>query len=347
MGYRDALTRTGPAAARLVLVLVLAATQPAVASGPPNAADGPAPNRPVWPAPPAAARIRFVRTIDPESVKGAPSLMKKVWRAIVGAPNADHMNQPYGVAVGADKKVYVADTFGGVIHAYDLAKPGYSAINVKGLSLVGIAAGAGRLFVTDSAAGAVMGLDLKGRILWSIGRKFGLGRPTGIAWGGDRLYVVDTRHHCVFMVSPAGAYLGAFGMQGSGPGQFNFPTNITRGADGRLYVTDTLNFRVQAFDEEGRFLTMFGQLGDGAGDFDKPKGVATDSAGHVYVVEGMNDVVQIFNPSGRLLLVFGESGAGEGQFWLPTGITIVDDMVYVADSANRRVQVFEYLRAAR
>ena len=326
-----------------ILAIALVPLRGAAAEGVPPARS----NRLVWPAPPAVARIRFVRTIDPESVKGQPSLMKRVWRALVGSPDADRMNQPYGIAVGSDKKVYVADTFGGVIHAYDLAKPAYSAINVKGLSLVGIAAGAGRLFVTDSVAGAVMGLDLKGRILWSLGRRFGLGRPTGIAWGGDRLYVVDTRRHCVFMMSPAGAYLGAFGMQGSGPGQFNFPTNITRGADGRLYVTDTLNFRVQVFDEEGRFISTFGKLGDGAGDFDKPKGVATDSAGHVYVVEGMNDVVQIFDPSGRLLLAFGESGTGDGEFWLPTGITIADDLVYVSDSANRRVQVFEYLRSAQ
>ena len=305
------------------------------------------PNRLVWPAPPAAARIRFIRTIDPAAVKGPPSLIKKFWRVLVGSSDDDHMNQPYGIAVGRDRKVYVADTFGGVIHAFDLAKSGYSAINVKGLSLVGIAAGAGRLFVTDSAAGSVMGLDLKGRTLWSIDRKFGLGRPTGIAWGGDRLYVVDTLHHNVFMLSPAGAYLGAFGMQGNGPGQFNFPTNIARGADGRLYVTDTLNFRVQVFDAEGEFIRSFGKLGDGAGDFDKPKGVALDSAGHIYVVEGMNDAVQIFDATGRLLLAFGESGAAEGQFWLPTGITIVDDMIYVADSANRRVQVFEYLKGGR
>jgi len=341
--------RTGAAAVASAALLTLAlalviATAPGIAAGgvPPAA-----PNRLVWPAPPAAARIRFVRTIDPATVKGPPSLMKKFWRVLVGAPDAVHMNQPYGIAVGPDRKVYVADTFGGVIHAYDLAKSGYSAIDVKARSLIGVAAGAGRLYVTDSAAGSVMGLDLKGRTIWTLGRTFGLGRPTGIAWGGDRLYVVDTLHHNVIMVSPAGAYLGGFGMQGSGPGQFNFPTNIARGADGRLYVTDTLNFRVQVFDAEGRFQDAFGKLGDGAGDFDKPKGVAIDSAGHVYVVEGMNDVVQIFDPSGRLLLAFGESGAAEGQFWLPTGITIVDDMVYVADSANRRVQVFEYLKAGR
>lgn len=333
----------------LTLGLLLLAFHGVAAEGMPArpnpAGPASAPSRLVWPPPPAIARIRFVRSLDPISVKGPPSLMTKVWRTLVGAADPARMQQPYGIAVGPDKKVYVADTFGGTIHVYDLAKPGHSGINVKAQSLIGIAAGTGRLFVTDSVAGAVMGLDLKGHTIWSLGRKFGLGRPTGIVSAGDRLYVVDTLRHCVVIVSLSGAYLGAFGMQGAGPGQFNFPTNIARGPDGRLYVTDTMNFRVQVFDADGVYLGMFGKLGDGAGDFDKPKGVAIDSAGHVYVVEGLNDVVQIFDPSGRLLLSFGGSGSGEGQFWLPSGIAIVNDVVYVADSANRRLQVFEYLGA--
>jgi DNA-binding beta-propeller fold protein YncE len=354
--HRD---RRRAAVLRLTLVLALSAHQGGVGGGVVSATATTGAGRAsvaersrararlVWPAPPAVARIRFVRTIDPASVAGPPSFMKKVWRALVGAPDEAHMNQPYGIAVGADGKVYVADTFGGIVLVYDLAKSAYATINVKGRSLIGIAADAGHLYVTDSVAGSVTGLDHKGRTLWTIGRRFGLGRPTGIVWAGDRLYVVDTLHHNVFMLSPAGAYLGAFGMHGSGPGQFNFPTNIARDRDGRLYVTDTMNFRVQMFDAEGEFLGAFGRPGDGAGDFDKPKGVALDSAGHIYVVEGLSDVVQIFDRTGRLLLAFAGSGSGEGQLWLPTGITIVDDLVYVADSANRRVQVFEYLRANR
>jgi DNA-binding beta-propeller fold protein YncE len=101
---------------------------------------------------------------------------------------------------------------------------------------------------------------------------------------------------------------------------------------------------VQIFDADGHALRAFGRLGDGSGDFDKPKGIAVDSAGHIYVVEALNDVVQIFDESGRLLLTFGGSGNGDGQLWLPSGITIVNDVVYVADSANRRVQMFEYLK---
>ena len=75
--------------------------------------------------------------------------------------------------------------------------------------------------------------------------------------------------------------------------------------------------------------------------------VAVDSDGHVYVVEGLHDTVQIFGDDGRFLLAFGESGAGDGQFWLPAGIAIHDDFIYVADAANRRVQVFKYLKESR
>jgi len=69
-----------------------------------------------------AGRIRFLRIIDPASVKGEPSLMKRLWRVLVGSGDAPHMSQPYGVAVGPDGKVFVADHVRGVIHVYDLAK---------------------------------------------------------------------------------------------------------------------------------------------------------------------------------------------------------------------------------
>jgi DNA-binding beta-propeller fold protein YncE len=103
---------------------------------------------------------------------------------------------------------------------------------------------------------------------------------------------------------------------------------------------------VQVFDRKGNPLASFGRLGDAPGDFDKPKGIAVDSGGHIYVVEGLNDLVQIFDADGRLLLAFGGSGNGPGQLWLPSGIAIVNDIIYVADAANRRVQMFEYVKEA-
>jgi DNA-binding beta-propeller fold protein YncE len=108
-----------------------------------------------------------------------------------------------------------------------------------------------------------------------------------------------------------------------------------------------MNFRMQILTAQGRSISAFGHLGDGSGDFNRPKGVAVDRDGHIYVVEGLHDVVQIFDQDGRFLLGFGEPGHGDGEFWLATGIAIANDRIYVSDSSNRRVQVFEYLREER
>ena len=284
---------------------------------------------------------------DPRSVRGRPSPLSRLLTTLTGSRNEQTMTQPYGVAVGPDQRVYVADTDGGIIHVYNLGKSGYSTIKVQAQSLIGIAFLNGRLVVTDSEGGRVICLDARGREAWSLGRQQGFERPTGLAAGDDRLYVVDTMRHKVVIVSASGQVIDTFGSRGSGDGQFNFPTNIARAADGRLFVTDAMNFRVQVFEATGQFVRGFGRLGDASGDFEKPKGIALDSAGHVYVVEGLHDVVQIFDEGGRLLLSFGGSGAGDGQLWLPSGIAIHQDKVYIADSSNRRVQMFEYLGEPR
>jgi len=68
------------------------------------------------------------------------------------------------------------------------------------------------------------------------------------------------------------------------------------------------------------------------------------SNGHIYVVDALFHLFQLFNEKGNFLLHVGGQGQGEGEFWLPSGIFINDnDVIYVADSHNRRVQVFRYL----
>src|SRR5579872_650779 len=55
------------------------------------------------------------------------------------------------------------------------------------------------------------------------------------------------------------------------------------------------------------------------------------------------DRVQIFDQQGDLLYYFGMRGRAPGTFSLPAGLFIDhNDMVYVVDSYNSRVQVFHY-----
>jgi hypothetical protein len=65
------------------------------------------------------------------------------------------------------------------------------------------------------------------------------------------------------------------------------------------------------------------------------------------VADAIKDTVQIFDRRGTLLLNFGTRGGGPGQFWMPAGLFIdSQDRVYVADSYNRRIQVFQYLKVS-
>jgi hypothetical protein len=56
------------------------------------------------------------------------------------------------------------------------------------------------------------------------------------------------------------------------------------------------------------------------------------------------DNLQIFDTNGRLLLALGENGSQPGQFWLANGIAINrSDEIFIADSYNRRIQMFRQI----
>jgi sugar lactone lactonase YvrE len=74
------------------------------------------------------------------------------------------------------------------------------------------------------------------------------GTPRGLTVdSARRLYVVDALAHAVDLYSETGAPLTSFGQNGSGPGQFNFPNDVTLDANGRIFVTDRENNQVQVW----------------------------------------------------------------------------------------------------
>jgi hypothetical protein len=70
------------------------------------------------------------------------------------------------------------------------------------------------------------------------------------------------------------------------------------------------------------------------------------------VVDAQFENVQLYNRDGQVLMDFGTEGGGPGQFWLPNVICIdgaaagagggATTRIYVADSYNRRIQVFDF-----
>ncbi len=83
-------------------------------------------------------------------------------------------------------------------------------------------------------------------------------------------------------------------------------------------------------------------LMDITGDFNHPTEVAVSSRGHIFVLDGANCRVAVFGNDGKRLYTFGKAGSGKGELKNPVGLDLAGrDTVYIADTGNRRIQVFD------
>jgi DNA-binding beta-propeller fold protein YncE len=286
----------------------------------------------------------MLRSISlPEDIGIRPGAFSRVVQFFTGKER-EGMVRPYAVAAD-DGVIAVADPGLRAIHLFLLEESNYELIRNAGdepfVSPVGLSMSRNAIYVADSTAGRVHILDRQGKHKHTI---TGLVRPTGIAFhaASGRLFITDTIENKVVIFDESGIELAEFGARGLAPGQFNFPTSLAIHGD-TLLVNDTLNYRIQSFSLDGTPLSSFGEIGDASGQFALSKGLGADAEGYVYVADALSNYIQIFDNEGQLLLYFGGMGGEVGRFRLPAGICIYNNMIYVADSQNGRVQVFEYL----
>lgn len=153
---------------------------------------------------------------------------------------------------------------------------------------------------------------------------------------GGNLYVCDSKNNRIQKIGPDGKLVTSWGGEGSDPGQFKDPYGISLGSDGFVYVADTWNHRVQKFDLNGKFVKQW------QGGFWGPRGIAVSPDGkHVYVTDTGNKRVVHFDNEGNQIGAWGSDGSKQGQLIEPVGIVVnPEGKVIVADTGNRRVQVF-------
>lgn len=74
-----------------------------------------------------------------------------------------------------------------------------------------------------------------------------------------------------------------------------------------------------------------------------PNACAVDAQGNIYIGEYTNgNRVSKFDPTGKLITQWGERGDGDGQVYGITGLALdAKGNVYVADSMNVRIQIFD------
>lgn len=331
---------------RLVFVAMLAAA--ACAGAPVKPDPGPRFAGITWPASPQDPRLRLV-AIYPSP--DAPAPKRPWWRValewITGAEQREEdriaLARPFGVALAAGGVLFVADPDRARVVRIDAAGT-LEDLACKGRGWAAPMAVAvaddGALLVADAGAGVVVEMARAGCRLLGEGL---FERPTGIAVTPNRIWVADPPRHQVVALSRSGVLIARVGEQGEGTGRFHFPSAVAAGPGGSVLVVDPLNFRIVRLAPDGSWLAEFGVAGEEDGAFARPKGIAVDASGTVYVSDAQRDEVLVFAAEGVFQYAAGATGTEPGRFTHPAGLAVLEGRLAVADSQNRRIQVFEIL----
>lgn len=173
----------------------------------------------------------------------------------------------------------------------------------------------------------------------------GIPEPVAVAASplGDRIFVSEgAGDRLVRIYDRDGNHLTTFDMR-QNPLETRWPGDLAVGPDGLLYVIDSFGREVLIYTQDGEYVRTF--IPDNNPDFAwVPVGLKFDEVGSLYVTDQTehHHEILVFDPSWNLLTKFGLSGSGTGMFLFPTDVVVGDGgHVFVADSANSRIQVFD------
>ncbi len=176
-----------------------------------------------------------------------------------------------------------------------------------------------------------------------VDKSTGFSKPFDVEACQGRLYVSDTVRRSVHLFNVPSGEFKEIGLEE--PGALRKPLGMAVDNDCNLYVVDGTLKRVVVYDQDGDFLSAFG----GSDKFHRPTHVDVDAdARYAYVVDtgGVSTDqhrIRVFDiATGQHSFDIGRRGTGEGEFNLPKDVAIgPDGRIYVVDSSNFRVQVFE------
>ncbi|HZP86903.1 MAG TPA: 6-bladed beta-propeller [Burkholderiales bacterium] len=164
-----------------------------------------------------------------------------------------------------------------------------------------------------------------------------LQRPqSGMVDTRNRILVTDASRQAVFVFDSVAGELHVWDRASAAKG-FVAPVGIASGRNEEVLVADAELAQVVRLDAQGK---PIGSIGKGV--LQRPTGLARDGErGVIYVADTRAHDVKLFNDDGGLMGTLGRRGTAEGEFNAPTHLAFSNGLLYVTDSLNNRVQVFE------
>ena len=130
------------------------------------------------------------------------------------------------------------------------------------------------------------------------------------------------------------------GSRGEGPGNFRIITDMIA-VPGGFVISDRIELRVQIFNRSGEFIADFGR-----NDLMFPTALAADNFGRIYVADKADNTIKVYK-AGKLIDVVGRNGGNAGEFRYISDMKVLDNKLFVVDSLNSRIQIFEFVPEAK
>ena len=181
------------------------------------------------------------------------------------------------------------------------------------------------IFIPQYGKDVIETVDKKGRFIMQVSDS--LDAPAGVSVFENERAIADFYNNRILYFD--GKSWISFGKEGKAEGEFYYPTDVQITTD-KIWVADAYNNRVQVFDKKGGFLQMMGQ--------NQKMNAATGifvSVDEVFVTDFENNRVLVFNMTGELLQVL------KDQIEKPTDMMIKDDMLYVINYRNGKLNIFD------
>ena len=301
--------------------------------------------------------LRFRRKEDPEVLKPAEMILGgspitegtlgEFTRIVVGGGGLPiRFEKPVSIG-GYGDYLFVLDGAGPSVYKYNLKDKTIENFGQVGQQFKGEPTNIFvepdlSFYIADPAGKRVMYFDKNGFLIRSYMDLVNLSRPVDVFVDqptGD-VYSADGSFSHVVVFNRLGTPLRAIGSRGNGPGKFRAITAITKGARDSIYIADRIELPVQ---EIGTSLGALGQFrfSLGEGEITWPTAVAVDAEQRVFVSDKADNTIKVYDDI-RLIAILGGAGSAPGRFRLITDMWMSKEQkLYVADSLNRRVQVFD------
>lgn len=174
-----------------------------------------------------------------------------------------------------------------------------------------------------------------------------LHRPTGLAWDGTSIWIIDTGHRRIVRAVMSNDQARVLRAEEINHDQMRRPIGATwNNETSELFVSDAWSDRIFVFDSEGRMTRTISEHGSQRGFLSGPMGLAC-SDGILYVADSRNSRVQAFRiADGSFHSEFGlhviRPHEAEGRLHYPSHVRFGDgnSELIIDEPWERRSQIF-------